>query len=87
MLANKGHNVVGIDICQRAIDIAKTRRRDNLKFICGDILKTEMPRFDTILFLETIEHIDNPNYYLSRIKELLKDDGELIISTPNSIGL
>ncbi len=41
-------------------------------------------RFDVITMFHVIEHLDNPQKILAEIKEHLKDDGLLIIETPNA---
>lgn len=40
-------------------------------------------KFDVIVSLETIEHLNNPTAYLKCLKSLLAEDGVLIISCPN----
>lgn len=39
--------------------------------------------FDYVLMLDVIEHLTNPENILSAIRENIKKDGRLIISTPN----
>lgn len=39
--------------------------------------------FDLILGIETIEHLNDPHMYLWLLREMLADDGNIIISTPN----
>jgi len=40
-------------------------------------------KFDFILCLEVIEHIENENILFSNLREITSDNGYLIISTPN----
>lgn len=40
-------------------------------------------KYDIILFLEIIEHLDSPESAIKDIKKLLKPNGVLILSTPN----
>jgi 2-polyprenyl-3-methyl-5-hydroxy-6-metoxy-1,4-benzoquinol methylase len=40
-------------------------------------------KFDIILMFEVLEHLENPNKIIKKIKHLLKDDGVFIASTPN----
>jgi len=40
-------------------------------------------KYDLVLGIETIEHLENPWQYLRLLKNLVKDDGLIIISTPN----
>jgi 2-polyprenyl-3-methyl-5-hydroxy-6-metoxy-1,4-benzoquinol methylase len=43
--------------------------------------------FDKIVFFEAIEHLDNPTNILCEFHSALKDDGLLLISTPNGAKL
>ncbi|RIZ72125.1 MAG: class I SAM-dependent methyltransferase, partial [Methylococcales bacterium] len=38
--------------------------------------------FDVIVSFETIEHLPNPEKYLSAVSKMLKADGAFIVSTP-----
>lgn len=42
-------------------------------------------KFDTIIALDVIEHLENTTLFLSECKRLLKNDGKLIISTDNAV--
>ena len=89
-LGERGHQITGIDILEDSIKIAqKYFSNKNVKYICGDVLEMKPLKdsFDLILFLETIEHVENPTAFLKRFRELLKPNGELIVSTPNSTGI
>lgn len=41
-------------------------------------------RFDLIFFMDVVEHLKNPVRGLEHLRSLLKDDGTLIIHTPNA---
>lgn len=41
-------------------------------------------RFDVIVAGDVIEHVDNQGLFLRNVREHLKDDGRLIITTPNA---
>ena len=41
--------------------------------------------FDCVLFLETIEHVEDPVAMLTRIRQLLRPGGTLVLSTPNAV--
>lgn len=44
-------------------------------FVCDD-------KFDLILFLDVIEHIENPEVPLKKAKDLLKEGGKILITVP-----
>jgi predicted SAM-dependent methyltransferase len=56
---------------------------------CGDIEKLEWANifnqqvFDYIIFADVLEHLRNPQEVLQAAKQLLADDGHLLISVPN----
>ncbi len=41
--------------------------------------------FDIIIFIGTIEHLNNPQNAINEIKRLIKKDGRIIISIPNPL--
>jgi 2-polyprenyl-3-methyl-5-hydroxy-6-metoxy-1,4-benzoquinol methylase len=43
-------------------------------------------RFDTILLLAVIEHLENPAMILNQIPDLIKQGGKLLITTPTRFG-
>jgi 2-polyprenyl-3-methyl-5-hydroxy-6-metoxy-1,4-benzoquinol methylase len=40
-------------------------------------------RFSLVTAVEIIEHLDSPRRFLSEVRELLADDGLLVVTTPN----
>lgn len=91
LLSQKAKSVVGIDLQKKRIDGAKNLYKDveNLEFKILDAFKLEniFPEnsFDVIIALEFIEHIKNPLQFLQIARNLLSDDGLLILSTPNRL--
>lgn len=86
MLASKHtQNLYGIDTGKKAIAYAKSRL-PYAKFKVGKAqsLKFRNSFFDTVFFLEVIEHIPQKDEMkaLSEINRVLKMNGVLIISTP-----
>ncbi len=75
--------VIGIDYSKDAIRVAEsTYIRDNLKFSNTDI-KNVKGRFDVIISLGTLEHLDHPFEILKKFKKMLKPGGHIIITCPN----
>lgn len=68
---------MGRDLCDR-------ENIKNVVFKKGDILTQEMPNnsFDTIIAADVLEHIENPEDILERLFELLKNGGEILVSSP-----
>ncbi|MGV8171419.1 MAG: class I SAM-dependent methyltransferase [Candidatus Woesearchaeota archaeon] len=77
---NKGY-VIGTEISKTFI---KSARKKGWNVVFGDVLDMKWNgKFDAIVMLDVIEHLKNPTKYLLKCKELLKDDGILIVQTPN----
>ena len=82
-----GANVVGIDASQKNIDIAKFHAKKNglkINYLCAtpEDLKIKK-KFDVILNMEIVEHVENVNFFLKKSSELLKKNGLLFIATLN----
>ncbi|MBP8638421.1 MAG: glycosyltransferase [Dictyoglomi bacterium] len=82
-----GARVLGADIDKEAIDMADMlcMERDNVTFTASSMesLGLKDVRFDYVVSLETIEHSENPDEFLSSAIRLLKDTGTLIMSLPH----
>ncbi len=79
--------VVGVDVDQESIDYARENYNYPwVRYLVGgatDItLVDKIGRFDTIVSMETIEHIKDDYNFIDNLVKLLKDDGTLVISTP-----
>jgi GT2 family glycosyltransferase/ubiquinone/menaquinone biosynthesis C-methylase UbiE len=88
ILSESAEKVIAIDISETAISIAKNKyKNDNLVFQVASI--SEIPiqdnSIDFVVSFETIEHVDVEiqTRFINEVKRVLKDDGILIISTPN----
>ena len=67
------------------VDSYKTldiNRKYNPDIVCDILDFNTNEKFDTILLLEVIEHLDKPEETLRKIFSLLNSSGNLIISTP-----
>lgn len=56
----------------------------NASFLCGDIfnLPVKKGRFNYIFMMEILEHLENPLLAIKNAYELLRNNGELIITVP-----
>ena len=89
ILAQTADKVVGIDLDKDTIKFAKNKyRKTNLEFLHGDGSRIPIAGeqiFDIICCFETLEHVnqDQQKSMLVEFSRLIKNDGLLIISTPN----
>ena len=82
-----GANVVGIDASQKNIDIAKFHAKKNrlkINYMCAtpESLKIKK-KFDVILNMEIIEHVEDVSFFLKSCSSLLKKGGIMFIATIN----
>jgi len=85
LLAEKGYNVTWNDYREDLIDYVKMKHeKGKINYIPGNIFEVKNnTKFDAILLTEVLEHVAHPDQLLMKISELLKDDGCLILTTPN----
>ena len=86
-MSRLGANVVGIDGSKNNIEIAKFHAKKNglkINYICSspEILKVKK-KFDVILNMEIIEHVDDVNFFIKKSSELLKKNGLMFVATLN----
>lgn len=60
-------------------------KNDNFTFLAGDAYRLPFKNsfFDIVICGEVLEHLEHPETCLREIKRILKDDGTVLISTPN----
>ena len=77
--------IIGIDNFKPDLDDAKKRFLNKIDFLHSDCLdmKINSRSIDVVLSNQVIEHISKYEKYLSEIKRVLKNEGLLILSTPN----
>ena len=82
-----GANVVGIDASDKNIEVAKFHaKKNNLKinYICSSPEKLRMgKKFDVILNMEIIEHVDDIDFFIKKSSQLLKKNGLMFVATLN----
>ena len=82
-----GANVVGIDASKKNIQVAKFHAKKNklnieYKVASPEQLKTKI-KFDVILNMEIVEHVDDVNFFIKKSTKLLKQNGIMFIATLN----
>lgn len=86
-LLSKYGNVTGIDISEKAIELASQKYKD-INFVSFDASskafeKIKETTFDLIVSSEVIEHVQDQREYFYNMMRLLKPEGFLILTTPN----
>ena len=78
--------LVGIDINKKAIEKYKKRGFDLRSHNLEEPFNLK-EKFDIIVAMEIIEHLNNPGIFLESIKRHLDKKGVLILSAPNAQGV
>lgn len=85
-LATESASVTGIDISEEAVKFARLNfNADNIEFVVGDVLSLpfEDNSFDLVTAFEILEHVTEPEKFLLELRRIVKNDGCIIVSTPN----
>ena len=82
-----GADVVGIDASDKNIKVAKLHAKKNnlnIKYLCEspETLKINS-KFDVILNMEIVEHVQDVEFFLKSCSNLLKKDGIMFVATLN----
>ncbi len=87
-LSALGADITGIDASQKNIEIAKLHsQKSNLKINYQNITVEELAKkkekFDVVLSLEVVEHVDNVQEFIEALSNCVKKDGILFVATVN----
>jgi 2-polyprenyl-6-hydroxyphenyl methylase/3-demethylubiquinone-9 3-methyltransferase len=82
-----GANVTGIDASSKNINIAKLHAKKNklkINYLCSSPEKLKIKKkFDVILNMEIIEHVEDINFFINSCSKLLKKNGLMFVATLN----
>jgi len=82
-----GAKVTGIDASDKNIKVAKLHsKKNNLKieYLCSPPEKLNAEeKFDVILNMEIVEHVEDVNFFLKSCSKLLKKNGIMFVATLN----
>jgi 2-polyprenyl-6-hydroxyphenyl methylase/3-demethylubiquinone-9 3-methyltransferase len=86
-MSRLGAKVVGIDASKKNIEIARFHAKKNklkidYKVASPETLKTNI-KFDVILNMEIVEHVEDINFFINKSSKLLKKDGIMFVATLN----
>ena len=86
-LCRLGAKITGIDASSKNIEVAKIHARKNnlnIKYLATSPEKKKIQdKFDVILNLEVIEHVENVDLFMTAATDLLKKNGIMFIATIN----
>jgi 2-polyprenyl-6-hydroxyphenyl methylase/3-demethylubiquinone-9 3-methyltransferase len=86
-LARKGARVVGIDMAEKALNVAKLHLHESQlnisyeKSSAEDFSAKHVERFDVVTCMEMLEHVPDPISVVSACADLVKPGGSVVFST------
>jgi 2-polyprenyl-3-methyl-5-hydroxy-6-metoxy-1,4-benzoquinol methylase len=87
LLATRAGSVTGVDANPEAHEHARLRyARPGVRFV-RDLVESYSEPCDAIVFLQTIEHIEDPGSVLDHFRTMLRPGGTAYVSTPNVLTL
>ena len=86
-ISRLGARVTAIDASKKNIEVAKFHaKKNNLKinYFCSSPEKLNLKKkFDVILNMEIVEHVEDLNFFIKKSSNLLKKNGLMFVSTIN----
>lgn len=86
-MARVGIKVAGIDVCEESVKVAQSHAEKvglNIDYVCTSIEElSDDKKYDVVLLMEVVEHVDNLEFFIEKAIKLLKPNGLIFISTIN----
>ncbi len=86
-MSRLGADVMGIDASIKNINVAKLHAKKNnlnIKYLCSSPENLDVQtKFDVILNMEIVEHVQDVDYFLKSCSKLLKKKGIMFVATIN----
>ena len=86
-MSRMGANVTGIDASDKNIKIAKLHSKKNklkINYLCSSPENLNVKKkFDVILNMEIVEHVEDIDFFLKSCSKLLKKNGIMFVATIN----
>ena len=87
VLSRRARSVIGVDANLDAFEHARARySKPGVRFE-RDLVQSYAEPCNTVVFLQTIEHVERPETVLRHFRGMLRDGGEAYVSTPNLLTL
>src|SRR3954452_13780331 len=87
VLARRAASVVGVDANPEAFEHARLKYTTGSVTFERDMIETWRGDVDAVVFLQTIEHVQDPDAVMAHIRELIGEHGIAFVSTPNLLTL
>jgi len=87
VLGQVAARVTGVDANPEAFEHARARYASAGVRFERDLIETYAEECDAVVFLQTIEHVEDPAGVLRRFRSLLRPGGTVYVSTPNLLTL
>jgi SAM-dependent methyltransferase len=87
VLARTAASVVGVDANPEAFEHARLKYGGGSVRFERDMIETWTGSVDCVVFLQTIEHVEDPDAVLARLAGLVGQRGVVYVSTPNVMTL
>ncbi len=87
MIAKEGWTPYGSDVNRSIVEKNQMIYGDQVKLQTGNEIDFPDKYFDAVTLFDSIEHMPNPINTLKEVTRVVKDDGLVVISTPNVNGL
>jgi SAM-dependent methyltransferase len=87
VLARTAQRVVGVDANPEAFEHARAKYTTATVSFERDMIETWTGDADCVVFLQTIEHVQDPDAVLDRLRGLIGPAGVAFVSTPNVLTL
>lgn len=87
-MARLGAEIIGVDAAERNIPVAKTHARQSgldidYRHTTAEAMAAAGEQFDVVINMEVVEHVADPQAYLTACQQLLKPGGLHLCSTIN----
>lgn len=90
-MARAGYRVEGVDLAERALEVARRRVPDgaDATFRLGDALSldAEADTYDAVLLLDMLEHVEEPGRALAEAARVVRPGGVVVFNTFNQTPL
>jgi SAM-dependent methyltransferase len=87
VLASRAARVTGVDANPEAFEHARLKySRPGVRF-ARDLVEGYSEPCDAVVFLQTVEHVQDPRAVLSHFRDMLRPGGTAYVSTPNLLTL